>query len=141
MTEIRLDGHLGVETGNFYDSRGALSWTPPTSSIEGSTPTHTEGTPSYTESSSSGEMGMSFFILISHFSHLLLFLLPLLFFLIYLGKIKKHKNKIENKQNITITISLSLTRILISCTHKNILYIYFSTFFFVYNGKQSVSWF
>lgn len=107
MTEIRLDGHLGVETGNFYDSRGALSWTPPTSSIEGSTPTHTEGTPSYTESSSSGEMGMSFFILISHFSHILLFLLTLLFFLSYLGKIKKHKNKIENKPNITITYHIS----------------------------------
>lgn len=31
-------------------------WTPP-ASIEGSTPTYTEGTPSFTESSSSGDMG------------------------------------------------------------------------------------
>lgn len=32
------------------------TWTPP-HSVEGSTPTHTEGTPSFTESSSSGDAG------------------------------------------------------------------------------------
>lgn len=41
-------------TGSHYGSRGALAWTPP-HSVEGSTPTWTEGTPSFTESSSSGE--------------------------------------------------------------------------------------
>lgn len=40
--------------GSHYGSRGALAWTPP-HSVEGSTPTWTEGTPSFTESSSSGE--------------------------------------------------------------------------------------
>ncbi|KRT82978.1 hypothetical protein AMK59_3613, partial [Oryctes borbonicus] len=35
---------------------GGLAWTPP-ASVEGSTPTWTEGTPSFTESSSSGDMG------------------------------------------------------------------------------------
>ncbi|XP_058824668.1 phosphatidylinositol 4-phosphate 5-kinase type-1 alpha isoform X10 [Topomyia yanbarensis] len=39
-----------------YGSRGALAWTPP-ASVEGSTPTWTEGTPSFTESSSSGDIG------------------------------------------------------------------------------------
>lgn len=34
-----------------------LTWTPPLS-VEGSTPTWTEGTPSFTESSSSGDLGM-----------------------------------------------------------------------------------
>lgn len=43
--------------GSHYGSRGALAWTPP-ASVEGSTPTWTEGTPSFTESSSSGEMSM-----------------------------------------------------------------------------------
>ncbi|CAG9854130.1 unnamed protein product [Phyllotreta striolata] len=41
--------------GHSSHSRG-LAWTPPTS-VEGSTPTWTEGTPSFTESSSSGDMG------------------------------------------------------------------------------------
>lgn len=41
--------------GSHYGSRGALAWTPP-HSVEGSTPTWTEGTPSFTESSSSGEI-------------------------------------------------------------------------------------
>ncbi|XP_058797437.1 phosphatidylinositol 4-phosphate 5-kinase type-1 beta isoform X8 [Phymastichus coffea] len=36
---------------------GQLTWTPPAGSAEGSTPTWTEGTPSFTESSSSGELG------------------------------------------------------------------------------------
>lgn len=58
ISEIRLDPHLAVDTssGSQYGSRGALAWTPPASN-EGSTPTWTEGTPSFTESSSSGEMG------------------------------------------------------------------------------------
>lgn len=60
ISEIRLDPHLAVDTssGSQYGSRGALAWTPPASN-EGSTPTWTEGTPSFTESSSSGEMGKS----------------------------------------------------------------------------------
>lgn len=58
ISEIRLDPHLAVDTssGSQYGSRGALVWTPP-ASVEGSTPTYTEGTPSFTESSSSGDMG------------------------------------------------------------------------------------
>lgn len=47
---------LSVESGG--SSRGGgLSWTPATGSAEGSTPTWTEGTPSFTESSSSGDGG------------------------------------------------------------------------------------
>lgn len=42
-----------------YGSRGALAWTPP-ASVEGSTPTWTEGTPSFTESSSSSDL-LTFF--------------------------------------------------------------------------------
>ena len=42
-------------TGHSSHSRG-LAWTPP-ASVEGSTPTWTEGTPSFTESSSSGDIG------------------------------------------------------------------------------------
>lgn len=56
---MRIDSHLGVDTSSassHYGSRGGLTWTPPASG-EGSTPTWTEGTPSYTESSSSGEIG------------------------------------------------------------------------------------
>lgn len=62
VSEIRLDPHLAVDTssGSQYGSRGALAWTPPTSN-EGSTPTWTEGTPSFTESSSS-DMGMTSFL-------------------------------------------------------------------------------
>lgn len=49
---------MAIDTsgGSQYGSRGALTWTPP-ASVEGSTPTWTEGTPSFTESSSSGDMG------------------------------------------------------------------------------------
>lgn len=50
---------LSVESGG-SSSRGGgggLTWTPPAGSAEGSTPTWTEGTPSFTESSSSGEIG------------------------------------------------------------------------------------
>ncbi|XP_044596207.1 phosphatidylinositol 4-phosphate 5-kinase type-1 alpha isoform X10 [Cotesia glomerata] len=47
---------LSVESGG--SSRGGgLSWTLATGSAEGSTPTWTEGTPSFTESSSSGDGG------------------------------------------------------------------------------------
>lgn len=58
VSEIRLDPHLAVDTscGSHSGSRGALAWTPPASN-EGSTPTWTEGTPSFTDSSSSGEIG------------------------------------------------------------------------------------
>ncbi|XP_037903433.1 phosphatidylinositol 4-phosphate 5-kinase 6 isoform X4 [Hermetia illucens] len=61
ISEIRLDTHLGVESSSSnsqYGSRGALAWTPP-ASVEGSTPTWTEGTPSFTDSSSSGELAIS----------------------------------------------------------------------------------
>ncbi|KAG5678616.1 hypothetical protein PVAND_008276 [Polypedilum vanderplanki] len=56
ISDIRLETHLTKEStssnNSAYGSRGALAWTPPTS-MEGSTPTWTEGTPSFTESSSS----------------------------------------------------------------------------------------
>ncbi|XP_048506256.1 phosphatidylinositol 4-phosphate 5-kinase type-1 alpha-like isoform X7 [Athalia rosae] len=48
---------LSVESGGSSRGGGALTWTPPTGSVEGSTPTWTEGTPSFTESSSSGDLG------------------------------------------------------------------------------------
>jgi hypothetical protein len=61
ISDIRLDTHLGNQSTSSnnsinFGSRGALAWTPP-ASMEGSTPTWTEGTPSFTESSSS-ENGM-----------------------------------------------------------------------------------
>lgn len=49
---------LSVESGGSSRGGGGLTWTPPTGSVEGSTPTWTEGTPSFTESSSSGDMGI-----------------------------------------------------------------------------------
>lgn len=56
ISDIRLETHLTKDStssnNSNYGSRGALAWTPPTS-MEGSTPTWTEGTPSFTESSSS----------------------------------------------------------------------------------------
>ncbi|KYB26780.1 Phosphatidylinositol 4-phosphate 5-kinase type-1 alpha-like Protein [Tribolium castaneum] len=66
ITDIKLESRaetkssLSVESGSSgaghsSHSRG-LAWTPP-ASVEGSTPTWTEGTPSFTESSSSGDMG------------------------------------------------------------------------------------
>ncbi|CAH0551563.1 unnamed protein product [Brassicogethes aeneus] len=67
ITDIKLESRaenkssLSVESGSSGaghssgHSRG-LAWTPP-ASVEGSTPTWTEGTPSFTESSSSGDMG------------------------------------------------------------------------------------
>ncbi|XP_050089099.1 uncharacterized protein LOC126573189 isoform X7 [Anopheles aquasalis] len=53
ISEIRLESHLAVESSSNsnYGSRGALA------SVEGSTPTWTEGTPSFTDSSSSGDIG------------------------------------------------------------------------------------
>ncbi|XP_031346547.1 phosphatidylinositol 4-phosphate 5-kinase type-1 alpha-like isoform X14 [Photinus pyralis] len=68
ITDIRLESRaenkssLSVESGSSgaghsSHSRG-LAWTPP-ASVEGSTPTWTEGTPSFTESSSSGDIGTS----------------------------------------------------------------------------------
>ncbi|KAJ8962704.1 hypothetical protein NQ318_001101 [Aromia moschata] len=66
ITDIRLESRsenkstLSVESGSSgagHSSHSrALAWTPP-ASVEGSTPTWTEGTPSFTESSSSGDMG------------------------------------------------------------------------------------
>ncbi|GLV46381.1 Phosphatidylinositol 4-phosphate 5-kinase 59B [Carabus blaptoides fortunei] len=63
ITDVRLESRaenkssLSVESGSSGagHSRG-MAWTPP-ASVEGSTPTWTEGTPSFTESSSSGDMG------------------------------------------------------------------------------------
>lgn len=74
ISEIRLDGHLAVDTscGSQYGSRGALAWTPPTS-VEGSTPTWTEGTPSFTESSSSGEIGTLFIWYLYFCKHIYVF--------------------------------------------------------------------
>ncbi|XP_012238730.1 phosphatidylinositol 4-phosphate 5-kinase type-1 alpha isoform X8 [Bombus impatiens] len=48
---------LSVESGGSSRGGGGLTWTPPAGSAEGSTPTWTEGTPSFTESSSSGDAG------------------------------------------------------------------------------------
>ncbi|KZC10869.1 PREDICTED: phosphatidylinositol 4-phosphate 5-kinase type-1 gamma-like [Dufourea novaeangliae] len=48
---------LSVESGGSSRGCGGLTWTPPAGSAEGSTPTWTEGTPSFTESSSSGDAG------------------------------------------------------------------------------------
>lgn len=58
VSEIHLDTYLAVDTSSssHYGSRGGLAWTPPASG-EGSTPTWTEGTPSFTDSSSSGDFG------------------------------------------------------------------------------------
>lgn len=60
ITDIRIETHLTKDStssnNSNYGSRGALAWTPPTS-MEGSTPTWTEGTPSFTESSGSSENG------------------------------------------------------------------------------------
>lgn len=70
---------LSVESGGSGrggGGGGGLNWTPPTGSVEGSTPTWTEGTPSFTESSSSGDMGTRnvnfvFFNSISYFCFVL----------------------------------------------------------------------
>jgi len=48
---------LSVESAG-SGHRSNVTWTPP-ASVEGSTPTWTEGTPSFTESSSSGDLGKS----------------------------------------------------------------------------------
>ncbi|XP_066581107.1 phosphatidylinositol 4-phosphate 5-kinase type-1 alpha-like isoform X9 [Prorops nasuta] len=48
---------LSVESGGSSSRGGGQTWTPPAGSAEGSTPTWTEGTPSFTESSSSGDIG------------------------------------------------------------------------------------
>ncbi|XP_055919494.1 phosphatidylinositol 4-phosphate 5-kinase type-1 alpha isoform X2 [Eupeodes corollae] len=56
VSEVHLEPYLAVDTSlsSQYSSRGGLAWTPPASG-EGSTPTWTEGTPSFTDSSSSGD--------------------------------------------------------------------------------------
>ncbi|XP_075219552.1 phosphatidylinositol 4-phosphate 5-kinase 59B isoform X2 [Lycorma delicatula] len=71
ISEVRLESRtenkssLSVESGSSTSGFGSvvtsttgrhLTWTPPCS-VEGSTPTWTEGTPSFTESSSSGDIG------------------------------------------------------------------------------------
>lgn len=70
ISEVRLESRtenkssLSVESGSSTSGFGSvvtgtgrhLTWTPP-ASVEGSTPTWTEGTPSFTESSSSGDIG------------------------------------------------------------------------------------
>ncbi|XP_014206871.1 phosphatidylinositol 4-phosphate 5-kinase type-1 alpha [Copidosoma floridanum] len=51
---------LSVESsGSNHGRGGVLTWTPPSGSVERLTPTWTEGTPSFTESSSSGDIGMT----------------------------------------------------------------------------------
>ncbi|XP_019895648.1 phosphatidylinositol 4-phosphate 5-kinase type-1 alpha isoform X5 [Musca domestica] len=68
VSEIHLDTYLAVDTSSssHYGSRGGLAWTPPASG-EGSTPTWTEGTPSFTDSSSSGDFDNNS-LLSEHFS-------------------------------------------------------------------------
>ncbi|XP_045461152.1 phosphatidylinositol 4-phosphate 5-kinase type-1 alpha isoform X23 [Harmonia axyridis] len=54
-SSLSVESGSSSGAGHSSHSRG-LTWTPP-ASVEGSTPTWTEGTPSFTESSSSGDMG------------------------------------------------------------------------------------
>lgn len=72
-----MEPYLAVDTSlsSQYSSRGGLAWTPPASG-EGSTPTWTEGTPSFTDSSSSGDFGINKIKISNVF-----------FFLFYLNKI------------------------------------------------------
>ena len=72
ISDVRLESRpenkssLSVESSSSTSGFGSgatatgrtLTWTPP-ASVEGSTPTWTEGTPSFTESSSSGDIGMN----------------------------------------------------------------------------------
>ncbi|XP_067003013.2 phosphatidylinositol 4-phosphate 5-kinase type-1 alpha isoform X2 [Anabrus simplex] len=70
VSDVRLESRtdnkssLSVESSSSTSGFGSgptgrnLTWTPP-ASVEGSTPTWTEGTPSFTESSSSGDIGPS----------------------------------------------------------------------------------
>ncbi|XP_044747440.1 phosphatidylinositol 4-phosphate 5-kinase type-1 alpha isoform X9 [Coccinella septempunctata] len=55
-SSLSVESGSSSGAGHSSHSRGGLTWTPP-ASVEGSTPTWTEGTPSFTESSSSGDMG------------------------------------------------------------------------------------
>ncbi|KAL3287643.1 hypothetical protein HHI36_002112, partial [Cryptolaemus montrouzieri] len=54
-SSLSVESGSSSGAGHSSHSRGGLTWTPP-ASVEGSTPTWTEGTPSFTESSSSGDM-------------------------------------------------------------------------------------
>ncbi|KAG8201176.1 hypothetical protein JTE90_028832 [Oedothorax gibbosus] len=56
QTESTADcmSETSSSTSGFSSTLHTVTWTPP-HSVEGSTPTHTEGTPSFTESSSSGD--------------------------------------------------------------------------------------
>ncbi|XP_045461157.1 phosphatidylinositol 4-phosphate 5-kinase type-1 alpha isoform X27 [Harmonia axyridis] len=56
-SSLSVESGSSSGAGHSSHSRG-LTWTPP-ASVEGSTPTWTEGTPSFTESSSSGDMDAS----------------------------------------------------------------------------------
>ena len=58
--EPRVDSRSTLSVDSSVGVPGSMArthtWTPPLS-VEGSTPTWTEGTPSFTESSSSGDLG------------------------------------------------------------------------------------
>jgi 1-phosphatidylinositol-4-phosphate 5-kinase len=58
-SEVTTKSSLSVESSGSGPTRSTVTWTPP-ASVEGSTPTWTEGTPSFTESSSSGDLGKNF---------------------------------------------------------------------------------
>ena len=64
---LSVDSSVGVLGGCMARTH---TWTPPLS-VEGSTPTWTEGTPSFTESSSSGDLGM---VALNNFQIILLLL-------------------------------------------------------------------
>ena len=83
VSEVHLDTFLAVDTSSssHYGSRGGLAWTPPASG-EGSTPTWTEGTPSFTDSSSSGDLG-NWHLTIFNYCFAFAFFCFLLNFIIY----------------------------------------------------------
>lgn len=55
VSDIHLERNSSSEVMNYQNvTRGAMSWMTP-GSMEGSTPTWTEGTPSFSDSSSSAE--------------------------------------------------------------------------------------
>ena len=63
VSDVQLEPRADLRTSLLVEggSHGrSHAWTPPLS-VEGSTPTWTEGTPSFTESSSSGDLGNACF--------------------------------------------------------------------------------
>lgn len=100
MSDVQLEprpdskSSLGVDTSvGPTPMVRTLTWTPPLS-VEGSTPTWTEGTPSFTESSSSGDLGMLANCCFNCFIALLFphsFFLPLFHFLSFAGWLPGHK--------------------------------------------------